>query len=47
MCEFHEANPTVKQTEIGGEKSRNDSCSAITNTLLAMFGVERRYSLSS
>jgi hypothetical protein len=46
MCEFHEANPTVKQTEIGGKKSYSDNCIASANAPLAMFGVERRYNLS-
>jgi hypothetical protein len=43
MCQYHEENPSVKQTEIGGEKIRPDILCPVVNSYAAMFGVERRY----
>lgn len=40
MCQYHEDNPTVKQTEIGGTLRFDLSRFWLTNA--AMFGVERR-----
>ena len=43
MCQYHEDNPTVKQTEIGGTLfSFQPSIWMRTDHLPAMFGVERR-----
>jgi hypothetical protein len=43
MCIYHEENPTVKQTEIGGKLTRSSMEVARADHLIAMFGVERRY----
>ena len=47
MCEYHEENPNVKQTEIGGTlRSHPSSPPFALMRYLAMFGVERRYTNS-
>jgi hypothetical protein len=43
MCQYHEENPSVKQTEIGGEKIKSGILGPVVNSYTAMFGVERRY----
>ena len=47
MCLYHEENPTVKQTEIGGAAPFYFLCSFLANFFAAMFGVERRSFISS
>ena len=47
MCQYHEDNPTIKQTEIGGEISALCFAnSPLLNQPQAMFGVERRFVLN-
>lgn len=41
MCQYHEDNPNIKQTEIGGEFA-SATIRRGTNCTSAMFGVERR-----
>jgi hypothetical protein len=44
MCQYHEDNPTVKQTEIGGTiRLVPAQTHHVTDSSPAMFGVERRY----
>ena len=45
MCQYHEDNPTVKQTEIGGKQivPAPKLETYILTGCIAMFGVERRY----
>ncbi len=45
MCQYHEENPSVKQTEIGGKSMvvSRVSLRSTNSFILAMFGVERRY----
>jgi len=42
ICQHHEDNPKVKQTEIGGEAEQELSIFYFANFYIAMFGVERR-----
>ena len=43
MCEYHNENPNVKQTEIGGESKIRDKKRIELINPPAMFGVERRF----
>lgn len=43
MCQYHEDNPTVKQTEIGGKNPHHPYLKHVDLRRLALFGVERRY----
>ena len=43
MCLYHEENPTVKQTEIGGSSYCILMPNYYADAFVAIFGVERRY----
>jgi len=45
ICQHHEDNPKVKQTEIGGEAEQELGIFYFANFYIAMFGVERRYEI--
>ena len=42
MCVYHEENPTLKQTEIGGEYSQVLH-KGYANHAIAVYGVDRRF----
>jgi hypothetical protein len=43
MCRYHDKNPSLSHTELGGKKRVSNVLAPVINSCIAIFGVERRY----